>query len=82
MNGKAIEQQGRPITRPTPIEQKGQSEQKGKKTGEGYRSVMVETKLMVAHIHEREDNRATGKREEKREWESGDGDGGGELKEK
>ena len=43
---------------------------------------MVETKLMVAHIHEREDNRATGKREEKREWESGDGDGGGELKEK
>ena len=38
------------------------------------RSVMVETKLMVAHIHEWEDNRATGKRE--------DGDGGGELKEK
>jgi len=35
-----------------------------KKTGEGYRLVMVETKLMVAHIHEREDNRATGKREE------------------
>ena len=46
---------------PTPIEQRGQSEQKGKKTGEGYRSVMVETKLMVAHIHELEDNRATGK---------------------
>ena len=46
------------------------------------RSVMVETKLMVAHIHEREDNRATGKREEEKEWESGDGDGGGELKEK
>ena len=34
---------------------------RGKKTGEGYRSVMVEMKLMVAHIHEREDNRATGK---------------------
>ena len=83
MNGKTIEQRGRPITRPTSIEQRGQSEQKGKKkTGEGYRSVMVETKLMVAHIHEWEDNRATGKREEEREWESGDGDGGGELKEK
>ena len=44
--------------------------------------MMVETKLMVAHIHEREDNRATRKREEEREWESGDGDGGSELKEK
>ena len=43
---------------------------------------MVETKMMVAHIHEREDNRATRKREEEKEWESGDGDGGGELKEK
>ena len=54
--------QPRPTTRPTLIEQRGSSEQKGKKkTGEEYRSVMVETKLMVAHIHEREDNRATGK---------------------
>ena len=54
--------QPRTTTRPTPIEQKGQSEQKGKKKpDEGYRSVMVETKLMVDHIHEREDNRATGK---------------------
>ena len=43
---------------------------------------MVERKSMVAHIHEWEENRATGKREEEREWESGDGDGGGELKEK
>ena len=32
------------------------------------RLVMVETKLMVAHIHEREENRATGKREEEKEW--------------
>ena len=46
------------------------------------RSVMVETKLMVAHIHEREDNRVMGKREEEKELESGDGDGGDELKEK
>ena len=68
MNGKIIKQRGRPTTRSTPIEQRGQREQKGeKKTGEGYRSVMVETKLMVAHIHEREDNRATGKREEEKE---------------
>ena len=43
---------------------------------------MVETILMVAPIHEWEDNRATRKREEEREWESGDEDGGGELKEK
>ena len=35
-------------------------------------------KLMVAHIHEWEENRATGKREEEREWESGDGDGDGD----
>ena len=40
---------------------------------------MVETKLMVAHINERKDNRATWKMEEEREWESGDGDGGGEY---
>ena len=57
--------------------------QKGKKNRiYVVRSVMVETKLMVAHIHERENNRATGKREEEKEWESGYGDGGGELKEK
>ena len=36
--------------------------QKGKKNRiYVVRSVMVEMKLMVAHIHEREDNRATGK---------------------
>ena len=40
--------------------------------------MMVERKLMVAHIHEWEENRATGKREEEREWESGDGDGDGD----
>ena len=43
---------------------------------------MVETKLMVAFFQEREDNRAMGKREEEKEWESGEGNGGGELKEK
>ena len=40
---------------------------------------MVERKSMVAHIHEWEENRATRKREEEREWESGDGNGGGEY---
>ena len=34
---------------------------------------------MVAHIHEWEENRATRKREEERDWESGDGDGGSEY---
>ena len=34
---------------------------------------------MVAHIHEWEENKAIGKREEEREWKSGDGDGGGEY---
>ena len=72
--------QPKPTTRPTPIEQRGESEQKGKiKTGEGYRSVMVERKSIVAHIHEWVENRATRNREEEREWKSGDGDGGGEY---
>ena len=72
--------QPRPTTRPTPIEQREESEQKGKKKiGEGYRSVMVERKSMVAHIHEWEENRATGKRKDESEWKSGDGDGGGEY---
>ena len=62
-----------------PIEQREASEQKGKKTGEGYRSVMVERRSIVAHIHEWEENRATGKMKEEREWKSGDGDGGGEF---
>ena len=38
---------------------------------------MVERKSMVAHIHEWEENKAIGKREEEREWKSGDGDGDG-----
>ena len=37
------------------------------------RSVMVERKLVVAHIHEWEENRAKGERKEERVWESGDG---------
>ena len=62
---------------------KDRANQKGKKNRiYVVRLVMVETKLMVAHIHEREENRATGKREEEKEWQSGDGDGGSELKEK
>ena len=44
-----------------------------------YRSVMVERKSIVAHIHEWEDHRTKGKREEERVWESGDGDRGGEY---
>ena len=40
---------------------------------------MVERKSMVAHIHEWEENKVIGKREEEREWKSGDGDGGGEY---
>ena len=36
---------------------------------------MVERKSVVAHIHEWEENRAKGKREEERAWESGDGGG-------
>ena len=36
---------------------------------------MVERKSVVAHIHEWEENRAKGKREEERVWESGDGGG-------
>ena len=67
--------QPRPTTRPTPIEQKEASEQKGKKTDEGYRSVVVERKLMMAHIHEWEENRATWRMKEEREWKSGDGGG-------
>ena len=38
---------------------------------------MAERKSMVAHIHEWEENRATRKGEEEREWKSGDGDGDG-----
>ena len=30
---------------------------------------------MMAHIHEWEENRATGKMKEEREWKSGDGGG-------
>ena len=37
------------------------------------RLVMVERKSVVAHIHEWEENRAKGEREEERVWESGDG---------
>ena len=37
------------------------------------RSVMVERKSVVAHIHEWEENRAKGERKEERVWESGDG---------
>ena len=36
---------------------------------------MVERKSVVAYIHEWEENRAKGKREEERVWESGDGGG-------
>ena len=34
---------------------------------------MVERKSVVAYIHELEENRAKGKREEERVWERGDG---------
>ena len=46
------------------------------------RSVMVERKLVVAHIHEWEENRAKGEREEERVWESGDRGSEELLKEK
>ena len=43
---------------------------------------MLERKLVVAHIHEWEENRAKGEREEERVWENGDGGGEELLKEK
>ena len=66
-----------PDPQPDPRQQnrKKQVNKRGKKTGEGYRSVMVERKSMMAHIHEWEENRATGKMKEEREWKSGDGGG-------
>ena len=56
------------------IEQRGEKGEKNR-WRRFYRSVMVEGKSMVAHIHEWEENRAKGKREEERVWESGDGGG-------
>ena len=66
------------------IEQRGESEQKGEKkpVNGQIRSVMVERKSVVAHIHEWEENRAKGEREEERVWESGDRGSEELLKEK